>query len=97
MSAGAVTAIIVIIAVTGILLMRFRKRWLAKINIPFTNRITGPFAGWLPGFGILTHVGRKSGKVSADVEICVIPCAWSVDAAVRIMKKATKFENAIPR
>jgi deazaflavin-dependent oxidoreductase (nitroreductase family) len=21
------------------------------------------FAGWLPGFGILTHVGRKSGKV----------------------------------
>src|SRR6478672_4682588 len=21
------------------------------------------FAGWLPGFGILTHIGRKSGKV----------------------------------
>jgi deazaflavin-dependent oxidoreductase (nitroreductase family) len=44
-------------------MMRFRKRWLAKINIAFTNRITGLFAGWLPGFGILTHVGRKSGKV----------------------------------
>ena len=43
--------------------MRFRKRWLAKINIAVTNRITGLFAGWLPGFGILTHVGRKSGKV----------------------------------
>jgi deazaflavin-dependent oxidoreductase (nitroreductase family) len=43
--------------------MRFRKRWLAKINIAFTNRITGLFAGWLPGFGILAHVGRKSGKV----------------------------------
>ena len=43
-------------------MMRFRKRWLAKINIAFTNRITGLFAGWLPGFGILTHVGRKSGK-----------------------------------
>jgi deazaflavin-dependent oxidoreductase (nitroreductase family) len=43
--------------------MRFRKRWLAKINIAFTNRITGLFAGWLPGLGILTHVGRKSGKV----------------------------------
>ena len=58
-------AAIVIIAIvaTGILLMRFRKRWLAKINIAFTNRITGLFAGWLPGFGILTHVGRKSGKV----------------------------------
>ena len=24
---------------------------------------SGLFAGWLPGFGILTHVGRKSGKV----------------------------------
>jgi len=63
MIAGAVTAIIVSIAVTGMLMMRFRKRWLAKINIAFTNRITSLFAGWLPGFGILTHVGRKSGKV----------------------------------
>jgi hypothetical protein len=55
--------IIVAIAATGVLLMRFRKRWLAKINIAFTNRITSLFAGWLPGFGILTHVGRKSGNV----------------------------------
>jgi deazaflavin-dependent oxidoreductase (nitroreductase family) len=63
-STGAILAIIAIaIAVTGILLMRFRKRWLAKINIVLTNRITSLFAGWLPGFGILTHVGRKSGKV----------------------------------
>jgi len=36
---------------------------LAKVNIAFTNRITTLFARWLPGFGILTHVGRKSGKV----------------------------------
>ena len=43
--------------------MRFRKRWLAKINIAVTNRITSLFAGWLPGFGIFTHIGRKSGKV----------------------------------
>jgi deazaflavin-dependent oxidoreductase (nitroreductase family) len=64
MSAGAVIAIMIIaIAASGILMMRFRKRWLAKINIAFTNRITGLFAGWLPGFGILTHVGRRSGKV----------------------------------
>ncbi len=61
MSAGAIIAIV--IAATGILLMRFRKRWLAKINIAVTNRITSLFASWLPGFGILTHVGRKSGKV----------------------------------
>jgi len=61
MSVGAI--LVIAIAVSGILLMRFRKRWLAKINIVFTNRITSLFAGWLPGFGILTHVGRKSGKV----------------------------------
>jgi deazaflavin-dependent oxidoreductase (nitroreductase family) len=59
-----VAAIIIIaIAASGVLMMRFRNRWLAKINIVFTNQITSLFAGWLPGFGILTHVGRKSGKV----------------------------------
>jgi deazaflavin-dependent oxidoreductase (nitroreductase family) len=61
MSGGAIIAIA--IAATGILMMRFRKRWLAKVNIVLTNRITSLFAGWLPGFGILTHIGRKSGKV----------------------------------
>jgi deazaflavin-dependent oxidoreductase (nitroreductase family) len=60
-NAGAI--IIVAIAASGVLMMRFRKRWLAKINIAVTNRITSLFAGWLPGFGILTHVGRKSGKL----------------------------------
>ena len=59
----AAAIIVIAIAAAGILLMRFRKRWLAKINIAFTNRITSLFAGWLPGFGILTHVGRKSGRV----------------------------------
>jgi deazaflavin-dependent oxidoreductase (nitroreductase family) len=59
---NAATIIIIAIAASGVLMMRFRKRWLAKINIAFTNRITSLFAGWLPGFGILTHVGRKSGK-----------------------------------
>jgi deazaflavin-dependent oxidoreductase (nitroreductase family) len=60
MSTGAI--IIIVIAASGVLMMRFQKRWLAKVNIAFTNRITTLFAGWLPGFGILTHVGRKSGK-----------------------------------
>jgi len=51
------------IPATAILMMRFRKRRLARFNIAVTNRITGLFAGWMPGFGILTHVGRTSGKV----------------------------------
>jgi deazaflavin-dependent oxidoreductase (nitroreductase family) len=63
MTVNPVAIIIIAIAASGVLMMRFRKRWLAKINIAFTNRITSLFAGWLPGFGILTHVGRKSGKV----------------------------------
>lgn len=58
-----VAIIIIAIAASGVLMMRFRKRWLAKINIAFTNRITSLFASWLPGFGILTHVGRKSRRV----------------------------------
>jgi deazaflavin-dependent oxidoreductase (nitroreductase family) len=61
MSTGAILAIAV--AATGILMMWFRKRWVARFNLAVTNRITGSFAGWLPGFAILTHVGRKSGKV----------------------------------
>ena len=60
MSTGAILAIAILS--TGILMMRFRKRRLANFNIAVTNRITSLFAGWLPGFGILTHVGRGSGK-----------------------------------
>jgi deazaflavin-dependent oxidoreductase (nitroreductase family) len=58
-----ITILAIAIPATGILMMRFRKRWLAKVNILVTNRITGLFAGWFPGFGILTHIGRKSGKI----------------------------------
>jgi hypothetical protein len=36
MSTGAVIAIIIIAtAASGVLMMRFRRRWLAKINIVF--------------------------------------------------------------
>jgi len=48
MSTGIILAIA--IPATGILMMRYHKRWLAKINIVVTNRITGLFASWLPRF-----------------------------------------------
>ncbi|MGB7600240.1 MAG: nitroreductase family deazaflavin-dependent oxidoreductase [Candidatus Sulfotelmatobacter sp.] len=51
------------ILLAPILLIRFRKRWVAAFNRFFLNRITGLFAGRMPGFGILTHVGRKSGRL----------------------------------
>ena len=51
------------ILLAPVILIRFRKRWVAAFNLAVTNRITSRFAGRLPGFGILTHVGRKSGKI----------------------------------
>ena len=58
-------AILILLAIplSGMLMMRFRKKTLARFNLAVTNRITGQFAGWLPLFGIITHVGRKSGKL----------------------------------
>ena len=31
-----------------------------EVNLAVTNRITRHFVEWMPGFGMLTHVGRKS-------------------------------------
>ena len=36
-------------------------RWLARFNRHVTNRIARTHAGWLPGMGIVHHVGRSSG------------------------------------
>ena len=35
---------------------------LARFNRVVTNRVAKPFVGWLPGFGLLVHKGRRSGK-----------------------------------
>src|ERR1039458_9113236 len=51
------------ILLAPIILIRFRKRWVAAFNLAVTNRITSRFAARLPGFGIVIHVGRKSGRV----------------------------------
>ena len=48
------------LAVAG--LMRLRPRWLAAFNRALLNRVTGPFATSLPGFGMLYYVGRRSGR-----------------------------------
>jgi len=56
----AIAILIPVLAVllSGILLMRFRKRSLAAFNAAVTNKITGRFADRLPGFGIVTHLYR---------------------------------------
>src|SRR6478735_124271 len=38
-------------------------RTLAKWNRKGLNRVTRHIAPWMPGFGIVEHRGRKSGKV----------------------------------
>src|ERR1700741_1533401 len=60
-TAWAISLLVLVFA--PILLIQFRKRWVAAFNLAVTNRITSRFSARLPGFGILTHVGRKSGMV----------------------------------
>jgi len=42
--------------------MALPKR-LARFNLLVTNRVVGPFARRLPGFAVVSHVGRRSGRV----------------------------------
>ena len=35
-------------------------RWLARFNRRVTNRLLGPLALRLPGFGVVVHTGRKT-------------------------------------
>jgi hypothetical protein len=63
MAIAASAAVVFAILLAPVLLIRFRKRWVAAFNLAVTNRITSRFAARLSGFGILTHVGRKSGRV----------------------------------
>jgi hypothetical protein len=37
--------------------------WLTRVNLAIGNRLLARFAGWLPFFGLLEHVGRRSGIV----------------------------------
>lgn len=37
--------------------------WLARVNVRFSNWFMRPIAARLPWFGVLEHVGRKSGTV----------------------------------
>lgn len=37
-------------------------QWLARFNRHVTNPVQRMWAGWAPTMGILTHVGRRSGR-----------------------------------
>ena len=38
-------------------------RWLARFNRRYTDRLARHIAGWAPGFGIVRHTGRRSGRI----------------------------------
>ncbi|MHB8756031.1 MAG: nitroreductase family deazaflavin-dependent oxidoreductase [Candidatus Acidiferrales bacterium] len=60
--AASIVSLLAILMVF-IVLVRFRKRSVAAFHRVITNRIARPFAARLPGFAIVTNVGRKSGRL----------------------------------
>jgi deazaflavin-dependent oxidoreductase (nitroreductase family) len=47
------------------------------LNRSVTNHIIGPVAGWLPGFGVVIHRGRKSGRLyRTPVNVFRRPGGW---------------------
>jgi deazaflavin-dependent oxidoreductase (nitroreductase family) len=39
------------------------SRRMATFNLRFTNHLTRHIASWAPGFALLEHVGRRSGRL----------------------------------
>jgi hypothetical protein len=52
MNIAASVISVLAILLAPILLIRFRKTWVAAFNLAVTNRVTSRFAARLPGFGI---------------------------------------------
>jgi deazaflavin-dependent oxidoreductase (nitroreductase family) len=62
-------------------------RSLARFNLRVTNPILGRMAWWMPGFAVLTHVGRRSGvshrspvNLFRNGDRYVIACTYGPDA-----------------
>lgn len=59
---GMAASVIFLLALLAILLVRFCKRSMAAFHRVVNNRIVIRFAARLPGFAIITNVGRNSGR-----------------------------------
>jgi deazaflavin-dependent oxidoreductase (nitroreductase family) len=60
---GMAASVIFLLALLAILLVRSCKRGVAAFHRAVTNRIATRFAARLPGFAIITSIGRKSGRL----------------------------------
>ncbi|MGH2540291.1 MAG: nitroreductase family deazaflavin-dependent oxidoreductase [Actinomycetota bacterium] len=53
------------------------SRSIARFNRAVTNHVTRPMAGHLPGFGVVIHVGRRSGReYRTPVNVFSRPGGW---------------------
>jgi deazaflavin-dependent oxidoreductase (nitroreductase family) len=54
-------------------------RWMPAFNRRVTNRVTGRFATWAPGFGVVVHRGRRSGRTyRTPVNVFTTPDGYMV-------------------
>jgi deazaflavin-dependent oxidoreductase (nitroreductase family) len=63
MVTAASVILLLAILLVPILLVRFCKRRVAAFHRAITNRVAIRFAARLPGFGVVTNEGRKSGRL----------------------------------
>lgn len=63
MAIAALLCFFVFFPLALMLSVRYFKRPIAAFHRFFTNRIMSRFATRLPGFGIVVHAGKRSGKI----------------------------------
>jgi deazaflavin-dependent oxidoreductase (nitroreductase family) len=66
----------------------------AQFNRVGLNRLTRHIAGWAPGFGLLTHHGRRSGR-TYDTPVNVFTTATGVRIALTYGAGADWVKNVI--
>lgn len=66
----------------------------ARFNKRFTNRLTRLFAARAPGFAIISHIGRKSGK-TYETPINVFRTATGYRVALTYGAKAEWVKNVL--
>ena len=69
-------------------------RWVATVNRRFTNRARRLVATRLPGFGIITHVGRRSGR-PYRTPVNVFPTAGGYVVALTYGAESDWVKNVI--
>jgi deazaflavin-dependent oxidoreductase (nitroreductase family) len=69
-------------------------RRIARFNKRVTNRVAAPLAPRLPGFGVVSHVGRKSGRrYTTPVNVFTHPDGFVI--ALTYGKQAEWVKNVV--